>query len=222
MLLGGALPILAQTGGRAVTDASNARLAEQRSVAREMRPSTFGTTDYTILQLPSAAFQLKDSTVGFGTLLDTLYTYTFTPGAERGTLFAPVNLPNGSLVSFLDLYYDDENAALDAEATLFELTGTTTPAKTSVATVKSSGSAGTGYNFHLIDPPLQIDNNNQYVVQVVLSDGAISLLSVASRSHEARASNPQSVDSYDGTAAGRLPRGRRAATTSGWEMSTSW
>ena len=133
----------------------------------EDQKHTYGTQDSIIMQVPASAFHPADSGIA---LQEDGSGYVYATGGS-GRLFAPLNLPNGALVNFLDLYYDDTNGASDPSAVLFEFTGTSSPVVNNVATVSSAGaSSGAGYNFHLINPALQINNNNQYMIYVFSTD----------------------------------------------------
>jgi hypothetical protein len=140
-------------------------------MTEETQKHTYGTAGTIVLQIPSAAFHSADAAnavqeSGSG------YVYSSPSG---GRLVAPLNLPNGALVNYLDLYFNDTDAAAgtshDVSATLFEFTGSSSPSLSNVATVTSNGaSSGPGYNFTLISPALQINNFNQYMIYVYFTD----------------------------------------------------
>ncbi len=148
-----------------------AEVAPNGSAAEETQRRTYGTQDTIILQIPSAAFQLRSG----GRIQEQNYGYIY-DADFAGIFVAPLNLPNGALVNFLDLYaYDTDPGAVqyvnDVYADLFEVSGTAPPNMTSFAQVFSVGSGGYGYSFHLISPPLQINNTNRYFIYVYNADG---------------------------------------------------
>jgi hypothetical protein len=134
---------------------------------------TYGTADNVIHQITAASFQLRSG----GTIFEIPNGYGYIWAQLVGTTFAAsLNLPNGALVSFLDLYSYDADAGSgqshDVSANLFEVSGAAPPQITAVAQVRSSGSAGYRYDFHLINPPLRITNQNRYYIQVENADGS--------------------------------------------------
>jgi hypothetical protein len=144
-----------------------AQLAAGAMSAEESQHRTFGTSDTIILQIPSAAFQVR----GGQPIQELNYGYLHALGTAAASFVAPLVLPNGALVNFLDLYYYDTDAgsepfANDVYATLFQTAGTSPPTDSTVAQVFSSGSAGYGYSFKQISPPLQIDNTKRYLIYV--------------------------------------------------------
>ncbi len=151
--------------------------AQQGSTARpdneEFQRHTYGTADTIIQQIPAAAFHpLYGGTMSFYLS----YNSYMRGDPNSGDFVAPLNLPNGALVNFLDLYFHDTDpgptpALNDVYATLWETAGTNPPSITEVATVSSSGSSGFGYSFKLINPPLQIDNSKRYHIQVYSAIG---------------------------------------------------
>ncbi len=131
--------------------------ADSAVAIEALQRNTYGTQDSIIHQIPSAAFQLLLGTSITGPVRGYIQ-------AEKGTFVAPLVLPNGSLVNFLDLYYFDTDPVSDLIVDLYAYS--TSGVESFVAGVNSSGSGGYGYAFNLISPPLQIDNNNRYMIYV--------------------------------------------------------
>jgi len=155
----------------AATRSIPAQVVQGGTVGEETQRRTYGTADTVIQQIPSAAFQLRSG----DRIQEFNYGYVYAQSLG-GEFVAPLNLPNGALVNFLDLYaYDTDPGASqyanDVYADLFEVSGTAAPNMTSIAQVFSVGSGGYGYNFYLINPPLQINNMNRYFIYVYNADG---------------------------------------------------
>ncbi|MGE5276434.1 MAG: S-layer homology domain-containing protein [Acidobacteriota bacterium] len=148
-----------------------AQVVSSGASAGETQRRTYGTADTIIQQIPSAAFQLRSG----AQIQEFNYGYIYDL-AGVGIFVAPLNLPNGALVNFLDLYFYDTDAiadpyAHDVYATLFEVTGMSPPSESLFAQVFSGGSGGYGYSFQLISPPLQINNMNRYFIYVYNAKG---------------------------------------------------
>jgi len=146
--------------GLPAQDAGKPAASEESTVRLDnegFQKRTYGTADTIIQQVPSAAFQ------PLGSNFDQSFSYV---SDQTGDFFAPLSLPNGALVSFLDVYYfdSDPGPGQDVVLSLQEVTGTDLPVINVIANVSSSGSGGYGYNFHSISPPLQIDNNHRYLI----------------------------------------------------------
>ncbi len=122
--------------------------------------NTYGIADSVIYEMPPAAFSQADPGMlptedGQGGVYDA-------SGDASHRFFAPVNLPNGSLVNYLDLYYTDTNASDYLFARFFSIDSGNT--LTFLGEVDSITDTGFGYNFFMIDPPIQIDNTKRYMV----------------------------------------------------------
>jgi len=87
------------------------------SDAEEIQRNTYGTQDSIIHQIPSAAFQTR-----LGETIDEPLRGYISAGTDQpGTFVAPLVLPNGVLVSFLDLYwYDEDPSPAEIRAQLFK------------------------------------------------------------------------------------------------------
>ncbi len=164
LVLGAASQGLLAQGSRGSEDL---RASSARPDSEEFQKRTYGTADTIIQQIPSAAFQ------PLGSNFNESFSYV---SDQSGDFFAPLSLPNGSLVSFLDVYYFDSDSGPDQDVilVLYEVTGTDLPVLHVAARVSSSGSGGYGYNFHLISPPLQINNNNRYLIYASGATGEVA------------------------------------------------
>jgi len=111
-------------------------------------PNQFGLQCCQILQIPSSSFTLVETSVIYGWSNYDLGYITAAVGGG-GDLWAPVTLPSGAALDYLDLYYWDTDPANDICATLWAYTGPTfygdPPGETLIATTCSSGSSGYGY-----------------------------------------------------------------------------
>jgi hypothetical protein len=156
--------------------AQAAAAARQREVASH--PEQFGLLCCQILQVPAAAFSLIDPAVdgtmteGTGTAYETLNA-----GSFDAKVWAPLTLPTGVVIDFLDLYYYDLDAVFDICVDIWALSGTTSPATTVLATTCSTGNAGFGYESSLTSITVNnavISGGAQYIL-VVYSDGSPNL-----------------------------------------------
>jgi hypothetical protein len=125
---------------------------------RPLSPRDYGVDNINILQIPAAAFVPTSSQIGYQ--FDPTFGYLWATSNTSGlnTVFqAPVTLPTGSLITFVDLYYDDADASNDIVATLHEYSGTTLSAGAQIAFAASTGSPGHDYAF---SSPLSYTVNN--------------------------------------------------------------
>jgi S-layer family protein len=154
-----------------VLPAQTARPASPTEM-EEYQRRTYGTSDTIIQQIPSWAFQTWHGT----TIQELNYGYIYDV-TGLGLFAAPLTLPNGALVNFLDVYFYDTDSgtdpyAHDVYADLFEISGTSPPTEKSIAQVFSGGSPGYGYSFLLIDPPLHVNNMNRYLIYAYNANGS--------------------------------------------------
>ena len=147
---------------------------QQASAARQREilahPEQFGPLCCQVLQVPVAAFSLIDPGITGTLSIGSQSGYmTLNGGAIAAEVWAPLTLPSGVVLDFLDLYYYDTDPNNEICVDIWALTGTTNPATSSVATSCSTGSAGFGYASHLIAVPIDnnaVDNGAQYVLVV--------------------------------------------------------
>jgi hypothetical protein len=143
-------------GERPDPAAQEAAAARQRAILEH--PDQFGTACCQVLQFPASSFVPVDrgaaGELGLG--LSPGYAQIF-PGSVTAEVWAPVTLPTGVGVDFLDLYYYDADGTYDMCVDLDGYSGTTSPSWGVLATTCSTGSAGYGYASTLT--ALEIDNN---------------------------------------------------------------
>jgi hypothetical protein len=121
---------------------AGAPLAAQSAPSDEPAPRDYGTGNTNILQIPAPAFQ--PTLTGNFTYDSEFYFYPGSGGAVFAV--APVQLPSGSKITQIGIYYDDTDAVNDVSATMYSLSGYNASAThASIGTVSSSGSGGKGY-----------------------------------------------------------------------------
>jgi hypothetical protein len=124
-------------------------------------PGTYGTSDSIILQIPSAAFTPFGSGTNYFVHTD---GYVRLSDGSSAQAFAPVNLPNGAQIRWLDMWYYDTSFLGDAQAALYKNCGVT-PTHTLLATVDSSGSdSGYSYKSLFLSGLPTVTNACQYIV----------------------------------------------------------
>jgi hypothetical protein len=137
---------LSPAARRAMQDRIEAVNAKFRASHEGRDPEQFGLQCCQITQIPSASFVSLSGGEGW---LYTTQGYISAGANSAGLLFAPVVLPTGVEVEYLDLYYYDGDAANDIKADLFAFSGggplSGVPGNSLVATAQSSGNPGYGY-----------------------------------------------------------------------------
>jgi hypothetical protein len=115
---------------------------------RLLTPHDYGADNVNILQIPASAFSPTSSLIGyaFDPSTGSLYCTSNTSGVSA-VFWAPVSLPSGSLIEYLDFYFYDADASNDIAAQLFAYTGTDSPSSSNVAFATSTGSPGYDYAF---------------------------------------------------------------------------
>jgi hypothetical protein len=136
-----ASPVHSARPDPAVQEAAAAR---QREILAH--PEQYGTNCCQILQVPASAFTVIDAAAD-GTMSEGTGTgyATLNPGSFFTRVWAPLTLPTGVVIDFLDLYYYDTDPVGDICVDIWGFSGTTSPATTVLATTCSSGNAGFGY-----------------------------------------------------------------------------
>jgi hypothetical protein len=151
-------------------DAAEQEVAASRQREIRAHPEQFGLMCCQILQVPSAAFTTIEPAVNGTMVSGNPAGYRFIdPGSGSAEVWAPLTLPSGVQVDFLDLYYKDTEPDHEICVDLWGMTGTTTPFVNVMATSCSTGSAGFGYASHLVAIPIDNDvaqNGAQYVLVV--------------------------------------------------------
>lgn len=98
-------------------------------------PNTFGTQDSILLQLPASAFVPRSSGVLF-TAVEPGMLFDNGGDADGGTPFwAPVNLPNGAMITSIALHY--HTMGFPIAATLVAYSAGSIPSMTDLATVSA-------------------------------------------------------------------------------------
>ena len=159
----------ATDGGVEQAQGSTAGSSTQQQQGRE-----FGTTAISILQIGAAHFRPRFPAATL--------TYQFSGLVQANTAgyqyWAPVNLPAGARVSWIDLYACDTNATNHIRATLTGYSGWDIPATADLFTVTSAQTAGSGCSYwstwilpnYTINNDVRYDGGNHYVIN--LSFGA--------------------------------------------------
>lgn len=150
-----------------VAAAQAAARESQRLVIEKLRsgqeaPDSYGLQCCQVLQVPASAFVPLDDAVPAANA-DLGYLYA----AQNGIGFdfwAPVQLPTGARIVYLDLFYNDTNVLDDFQVDLRaflggnpDFLGSGPPSGSTIASVFSTGSAGYGYAVTELD---YVVNNN--------------------------------------------------------------
>jgi hypothetical protein len=147
---------------RAMRERIEAAEAAFRATHGGRAPEEFGLQCCQITQIPAQAF-VPETGGGFWELQLGLYIARTTVGASS-LLWAPVSLPTGTYIVYLDLYYKDTDPANNISADLWEQKGggplSGAPTSTFVGGASSSGSPGYGYATKLLD--YTVNNNVAY------------------------------------------------------------
>jgi S-layer homology domain len=143
-----ASPGLSPEAREAIRERVEAVHAKFRASHGGMDPEQFGVQCCQVTQIPAAAFASpgggEDWSHGsFGYI----YPSTLPPGVYD--LWAPVMLPSGVEIQFMDLYYYDNDAVSNLSAALLAFSGggilSGPPTTASLATASSAGNPGYGY-----------------------------------------------------------------------------
>ena len=137
------------------------------------RPEEFGvsSSNVNILQIPASAFVPRDSSMTYG-YNNFGYIYISSKG---GCLWAPVTLPTGAIIVFLDLYYLDVDPVFDLFTGLYKYGWWGPPgvSENQIVNITSSGSAGLGYASsdelsYFVDINVRFDINDGGQLQVLV------------------------------------------------------
>jgi S-layer homology domain len=144
--------------------------AAQANLVANPIPSEFGTSSISILQIPAVAFRARKraATLDIDTSEGTIF-----PGEATSNWFdywAPVDLPAGVLISWMDLYACDSNATNHVTVVLTgyygpAFGGSAAPGVNDFFAVSSTQVAAApncGYWAHFVTPALQINNDVRY------------------------------------------------------------
>ena len=128
----------------------DAAIEQQAAMLSQQVGAGFGT-GVNILPIPAAAFTPRGSGVQYD--YDSV-GYLYVAGAGD-VMWAPIFLPQGASIRWLDLYAYDINSFEDISATIRLLKGydaAVTPSVQNLVTVKSSGSSGYQYVPAIVNP----------------------------------------------------------------------
>jgi len=155
-----ASPTLPPEGRRAIQDRIDAVHGRFRERHGGLGPEQFGAQCCQITQISAPAFTpFGDSDWDPDTL-----SYMFRTLTSSSNVWAPVQLPSGVVIEYLDLYYYDSDPANDIVATLVAYSGgapdSGAPGRTSLTTAQSTGDPGYGYAFSAIFGLGYTVNNN--------------------------------------------------------------
>jgi S-layer family protein len=155
-------PTMSAEARQAMNERTEAVNAKFRAAHGGLGPEQFGLQCCQITQFPAASFTTKGPGGHWDQLeLDYLYRPS---GSAAYSLWAPVLLPTGVEIEYLDLYYSDSNSSFDIVASLIADTGgapsSGSPDQTALATAQSNGSSGYGYAFALLT--YTVNNNVAY------------------------------------------------------------
>lgn len=202
LVLGSAVALALGVGsGAARADEAGARAERAGTPSRPAakttstaQPDAVGAdlgTGWNILQIPASAFIPRESTMQWGYLAPG-YVY-WSSGSGGLGFWAPVQLPSGAAVSWLDLYaYDTSAGSITAILRRFHGWGgipqcvvacppDTSPGFSDVAAVTSIGASGAQYVYAEVSPAHTISNNvvygggAQYTILVTPTDAGNSL-----------------------------------------------
>jgi len=157
----------------------------QRDVAsgKPASPRDYGVGNVNILQIPAAAF------VPFNTTWTHDANGYFFPvtSSTIAHAWAPLQLPSGASIQYVDLYYDDTDATYDATAKILAATGSgflSSVALNPIGSIASSSSnSGQGYAAstkfaYTVNNDVQYNGGAQLIVQVTLPSTAIGFKAV--------------------------------------------
>ena len=143
-----ASPTLSPEARQAIQDRIDSVHARFRDSHAGLGPEQFGVQCCQIMQIPAAAFAPYHDEPEWANDFNGL-GYRFRGGNASSRLWAPVLLPSGVEIQYLDLYYYDIDPANDIRATLIAFSGGTPfsglPDFATLTTAESSSSAGYGY-----------------------------------------------------------------------------
>jgi hypothetical protein len=159
-------------------------LAASASPAAQAAPADvaadFGTGT-NILQIPAAAFASRNTS---GTIEYSGSGYVTQTGGLSDSMWAPIFLPTGASISWLDLYSYDADAASNITATIRMWTGYGTaapPTFTDLITTASAGSSGYQYTSgwvlpaHIVNNDVRYGSGAQYSVVITTVPGNTNL-----------------------------------------------
>jgi S-layer homology domain len=171
--------------------ATSTALAESSPALPDNSGADVGT-GWNILSIPAAAFVPQNSSWSYHTDAN---GYVYPSGAPIVYFHAPVNLPGGASIGFLNLYaYDPQPGSLGGDVTAYlrRLTGygsvcsqtlctfpPVPPASEQIAAAHTTGGNGHTYESAIVSPPHTVSNSlAQYVVVVSFTGAALGFKGV--------------------------------------------
>jgi hypothetical protein len=159
------------------TPQSDPHAEADQTAEAQAAPEEYGAS-YSILQIPAAAFTSRYTESGLvyegaGLVFD------LGPAHVPAKYWAPVTLPAGAMVTFLDLYACDHSPTGHVTVSLDRYPGSDVPLVETLATVSSAQGDGWGCGYwaaavnHVINNNVRYDGGSQYVI--TLSFGAPGL-----------------------------------------------
>jgi len=127
-----------------IQDAAN-NLAVQEEQALAITPNAFGLTAFNKLQMHASAFTTRCGDTNYRYWANGYIYATDIPCDNPFAFWAPVQLPAGALLRWMDFFYYDSDANKDLRVMLHAYKGWDTPSISTVATDTTSGSSGYGY-----------------------------------------------------------------------------
>jgi len=150
------------------------------AAGKHVSPRDYGVGNVNILQIPAAAF------VPFLTAWTHDGNGYFFPAASNifAHAWAPLQLPSGALIEYVDLYYSDGDSTYDATAKILAATGSSSVTFGTIGNIaSSSGNSGLGYASsnifaYTVNNDVQYNGGAQLFVQVTLPSTAIGFKAV--------------------------------------------
>jgi hypothetical protein len=181
----GAAVVRAQAPALPILDAPPAArpgpdMQKDFAAGKHISPRDYGAGNINILQIPAAAF------VPFNTTWTHDSNGYFFPVTSSliAHAWAPLELPSGASIEYVDLYYDDTDATNDATAKILAATGSSSVGFSTIGNVaSSSGSSGRGYSAsaifaYTVNDDVQYNGGAQLIVQVTLPSTSIGFKAV--------------------------------------------
>ncbi len=180
-------PGLSPEARKAVGERVESVHAKFRAAHGGMGPEQFGVQCCQVTQIPAAAFTPRGGGEAW-IYVSFMNGYIYDLGVPNA-LWAPVMLPSGVEIQFLDLFYDDSDEVKDISASLYAFFGggilSGPPTLANLGTASSAGDPGNGYAaaapIHTVNNHVGYDPNAAQlavVVEVPVADGFLGFKAV--------------------------------------------
>jgi S-layer homology domain len=164
----------------AAVDLAADEAAIEKLRARLKSAEQFGTECCQLLSIPAASFIPTDPDIGFDVSFFPYPGYLRPDFVVNTPMWAPVTLPSGAALDYIDLYYWDDEPGFDICADLHGYKGPTLggnpPSDVTIGSVCSSGAGGFGYALEpisgTIDNSVWFSNGALYAVVIRSGVGA--------------------------------------------------